>query len=84
MSYSVKLESSRDSSGNYNYKIFKNHTLVANYWHDFRGDEHGINFLNGNSDELTNFRMVDFLKGGGPQPLSLSTRAIEFLESTVT
>jgi hypothetical protein len=71
----------RDSNGNYNYRIFKNGRLVAMYWHDFRGDEHGIDFLGGPSEEWPVGRMIEFLLGGGPQPLTLSEKAIKYLES---
>jgi hypothetical protein len=54
-------------------------TLVARYWHDFRGDEHGIEFLDGRSEEWPVGRMVDFVTGGGPEPLGLSDAAVAYL-----
>lgn len=65
--------------GDYRYNIFKDGRLVARYWHDYRGDDHGIEFISGESDDLPVFRMVEFLTGGGPQPLGLSERAIAYL-----
>jgi len=45
--YRIEQESGRDTSGNYTFRIYSNDRLVARYWHDYRGDEHGIEFVNG-------------------------------------
>jgi hypothetical protein len=34
-------------SGDYKYETYRGATLVARYWHDFRDDDHGIQFLDG-------------------------------------
>lgn len=77
---SIEQESSRDSLGNYRYRIYKDKILVARYWHDFRGEEHGIQFVNGTSDRWPVGRMTDFLEGGGPEPLVLSERGLAYLD----
>jgi hypothetical protein len=70
-----------EPAGNYNYEIYRGSTLIARYWHDFRGDEHGITFLNGTTEERPLNQVTDFLKGGGPQPLTLSDAAAQFLDA---
>lgn len=77
---SIEQESSRDSLGNYRYRIYKDKVLVAHYWHDFRGEEHGIQFVNGTSDPWPVGRMTDFLEGGGPEPLALSERGLAYVD----
>jgi len=60
--------SKRESFGNYTYRIYKDDRLIALYWHDFRGDEQGINFLNGTNEQLPFGRESEFIEGGGPEP----------------
>jgi hypothetical protein len=80
MVYRIEQDkTSRESFGEYTYKIFKDTKLVAKYWHDYRGDEHGIEFINGKKEEWPVGRMTEFIEGGGPKPLALSERAIEYL-----
>ena len=62
------------------YLIYEDGRLIARYWHDHRGDEHGIDFLNGDKEDWPVGRVIDFLKGGGPQPLALSERAVAYLK----
>ena len=83
MAYSIEQDDSskRESFGEYTYRIYKNGQLVARYWHDYRGDDHGITFINGTEERCPVGRMVDFIEGGGPQPLVLSARAVAYLES---
>ncbi|RJG08088.1 hypothetical protein D3870_14310 [Noviherbaspirillum cavernae] len=71
----------RDSFGNYKYRILEDGHLIAHYWHDYRGDEHGIDFVNGTSDLWPVGRMIEFVQGGGPKPLTLSEKAIAYLNS---
>ncbi len=70
------------------YNIYDGDRLIATYWHDHRGDDHGIRFLGREKeypfrprkDEYPLFgRPADFLKGGGKQPLGLSDRAVAYL-----
>lgn len=70
----------RASFEEYEYEIFCDGKLVAKYWHDYRGDEHGIRFNNGLTEEWPVGRMTDFITGGGPQPLGLSNKAIAYLK----
>jgi hypothetical protein len=81
MAYRVKqVDTKRESFGEYRYRIYKDGRLIANYWHDYRGDEHGIEFVNGTQELWPVGRVVDFLEGGGPKPLLLSARAIAYIE----
>lgn len=81
MSYEVRqTRSSFDSYSNYEYEIFREGQLVARYWHDYRGDEHGIAFANGSREACPSGRMIDFLDGGGLRPTTLSRRAIAYLD----
>lgn len=80
MSFELKhAESQREFFGEYCYYIYEDSRLVARYWHDYRGDDHGIEFVNGTSEAWPVGRMVDFITGGGPQPLALSGRAVAYL-----
>jgi hypothetical protein len=72
-------DAKRESFGDYRYRIYQAERLIAHYWHDYRGDEHGIEFVNGVKESCPVGRMTDFLEGGGPQPLRLTERAITYL-----
>lgn len=72
------------------YNIYCDDRLVAEYWHDHRGDDHGIRFLGRETtfpfrplkEEYPLFgRTKDFLEGGGPEPLTLTRKAIDYLEN---
>ncbi|MCU0495284.1 MAG: hypothetical protein MUD01_27160 [Chloroflexaceae bacterium] len=81
MTYTVKqITAKREAFGHYTYHIFQAGQLVATYWHDYRGDEHGIIFMHGKKEAWPVGRMVDFLTGGGPQPLGLSAKAVAYLD----
>ena len=85
MSYTIEQDKSqRESFGNYTYRIYESGRLIANYWHDYRGDEHGIRFIDGAEQAWPVGRMTDFVEGGGPQPLTLSQRAVAYLEARKT
>lgn len=72
---------SRDSHGNYQYLIHDDRgRLVAFFWHDFRGDEHGVKLAGGRAASRFHGRMIDFLEGGGPLPLVLSATAVAYLQ----
>lgn len=73
-------EAERQSFGHYLYRIRADGQLVARYWHDYRGGEHGIEFADGTKEPWPVGRMLDFIEGGGPQPLTLSARATAYLE----
>jgi hypothetical protein len=81
MSYKIEqVDSSRKSFEEYKYNIFNDGRLIARYWHDYRGDDHGIDFLDGTSESWPVGRMVEFVEGGGPQPVMLTDRAISYIE----
>ena len=85
MDYSVKQNTTqRESFGNYTYQIFGNGILVATYWHDYRGDEHGIEFVDGSKESWPVGKMIDFLQSGGPNPTKLSSKAIAYLNNKET
>jgi hypothetical protein len=73
----------REDFAEYRYRIFRDGTLVANYWCDFRGDDHGINFLDGTSVSWPVGSVLAFIQGGGTQPLRLTDEAIAFLQERV-
>ena len=73
----------REAFGAYQYDIYEDDRLIAQYWHDYRGDEHGIAFVGGTSELWPVGRMTDFIEGGGPEPLALSERAVEYLTMKV-
>lgn len=65
----------------YKYMIFEDGIFIAYYWHDHRGDDHGIEFLNGIKEFSPLPRRSDFLVGNGRYyPLSLTKRAVAYLE----
>jgi len=70
MNYRVEQQDSpRDAFGNYKYRIYQNNVLVAHYRHDYRGDEHGIDFINGQSETWPVGRMIDSSKAAAPSQL---------------
>jgi len=81
MTYRIEYIKREQNFGDYHRKIFKDNILIATYWHDFRGDEYEITFIHSGKKVQPSFRMIDFIKGGGPEPLELSEVGIEFIES---
>lgn len=81
MTYRVERDNSpRESFGDYKYRIYRDGDLIAHYWHDYRGDEHGIDFVDGRSETWPVGRMIEFLEGGGSRPTALSRRAEAYLQ----
>lgn len=81
MTYRLEQDDSpRESFGHYRFRIYQGDRLVARYWHDYRGDEHGIEFIGGAKESWPVGRMIDFLEGGGPQPRALTAAAVRYLE----
>ncbi len=74
-----QTDSTREAFDIYRYRIFADDRLIAHYWHDYRGDEHGIDFVNGKSEICPVGRVIEFIEGGGPQALALSKRAVDYL-----
>lgn len=72
----------REPFASYEYEIYDGARLVARYWHDFRGDENGIDFIDGRSEQWPG-RVSDFLTGGGPYPLGLSDAAVAYLAESL-
>jgi hypothetical protein len=84
MCFRIEQDDSRNRErfGDYTYRIYDGDRLVARYSHDYRGDDHGIEFLWGVSNEGFSFdRLADFIGGGGPEPIALTERAIAYLKS---
>jgi hypothetical protein len=83
MSYRIEQDdsSNRASFRPYTYRIYQDDRLIARYWHDHRGDEHGIEFVGGTREDWPVGRMIDFVEGGGPEPLRLSDRAVAYLKA---
>ena len=85
MTYSVRhKDEPRDGFGPYRYEILDGDRLIATYSHDYRGDDHWIEFENGPTDQWPVGKMTDVLKGGGPQPLTLSAAAIKYIKDKQT
>ena len=81
MAYRVERDSApRASFAAYRYRIFRDNVLVAYFWHDYRGDESGIDFVGGASESDPVRYPARFLEGGGPAPLGLSKHAVTYLE----
>jgi hypothetical protein len=82
VSYRIEQDdsSNRESFRAYTYHIYDGDSLIARYWHDYRGDEHGIEFVNGPNEGWPGGRMIDFIEGGGPEPLRLSDAAMAYLD----
>lgn len=81
MSYRIEHDDSkkREAFGEYTCRIYDGDRLVARYWLDFRGDEHRIEFTDGRREDWPVGRVIDFVEGGGPEPLRLSALAQEYL-----
>lgn len=57
--------SPREAFGEYRYTIRKNGQIVAHYWHDYLGDDHGIDFVGGKTILEPLGRVPNFMAGGG-------------------
>jgi hypothetical protein len=82
MTFTVEQSSAkREPLGNYTYRIYQDGRFIAHYWHDYRGDEHGIEFIDGTNGPwpVGRMPMTEFIEGGGPKPLTLSQRAVDYL-----
>lgn len=79
MTFTIQQESRPKGAYEYRYLILKDGCVIAHYWHDHRGDGHGIEFLDGTKDSWLVGQMTDFLEGGGPQPIALTAAAIAYL-----
>ena len=64
--------SKRHAFEGYSFRICKGDGLVARYLHDYRGDEHAIDFADGTSESCPVGHLIDILEGGGPKPLLLA------------
>lgn len=85
MTYEVEHErDDQAASMIHSYRIMSNGGMVARYWHDHRGDEHGIEFPDGRREGWPVGRSIDFHVGGGPEPLRLTPRAVAYLDSMLT
>ena len=73
----------REPFGNYEYEVLDNETVIARYQHDYRGDEAGITFVDGNKRRWPFACVTDVVVGGGPQPLGLSDAAIAWLNENL-
>lgn len=81
MAFTIEYDSSsRESFGPYWYRISEDGQLIARFWHDYRGDDNGIVFIDGTKKNDPLGSRANFLEGGGPRPLVLTKRAVEYLE----
>jgi hypothetical protein len=86
MGYRIEQDEStkRLSFSPYIYRIYDGNRLIAEYWHDQRGDEHGIEFIDGRSEGWPVGRMIEFIEGGGPEPLRLTEQAQAYLKERLS
>jgi len=85
MDFTIEQDNySRKSFGEYQYRILQDGKLVAYYWHDYRGDEHGIEFVGGKTELWPVGQMIEFLEGGGLKPLLLSEAAFAYLKTKLS
>ncbi len=81
MGFTIELENDkRESVEDYRYRICRDGQLVASYWHDSRGDDHGIRFVDGITKSWPVGNLLEFIQGGGSQPVTLTQAAIAYLE----
>jgi len=73
----------RESFEEYRYRILRDGQLVAHYWHDYRGDDHGIRFLDGTSQGWPVGNLLEFIQGGGSQPVTLTRAAAAYLKEHI-
>lgn len=81
MTYKIEaIPATRESFDEYRYAIYEEGLLIARYWHDYRGDDHGIEFISGVIESWPVGRMTEFVDGGGPTPLVLTERAVAYIK----
>ncbi len=83
MSYRIEPTCGIDAFGNVRYFIYKDEKLVALYWHDFRWNEHGIEFVRGLSDRSPVGRVTDFMEGAHSGSPTLSALGVAYLDQRV-
>ena len=82
MGFSIEPEGGkREDFANYRYRILRDGQRVADYWIDFRGDDHGIEFVDGRSFGWPVGSVLEFVQGGGTVPIRLTPEASAFLEA---
>jgi hypothetical protein len=69
-----------EPGANFEFDILDGDRVVALYWFDFRGDDHGVVFPDGR-DEWLECRRSEFITGGGPAPTVLTDRALAWLNA---
>ena len=80
VSYRIEPACGVEAFGNVRYFIYKDERLVALYWHDFRRNEHGIEFVRGLSDRNPVGRVTDFMEGTGSDSPILSALGVAYLD----
>lgn len=82
MKFSVEqIQEPRESFGPYRYRILKGDVEFAIISHNYRGECEGVRILSTGREEDLPFGMSsEFLTGGGPYPLDLSSAAKKYLE----
>lgn len=77
-------DSQRADFGNYEYDILEGSRVIALYWHDFRGDEHGLIYNDGREEAWPVGRMIEFVGGGGSSQLFLTKAAQDHLATALS
>lgn len=80
MSYRIEPACGVDAFGNVRYFIYKDGRLVALYWHDYRRNEHGIEFVRGLSDRSPVGRVTDFMEGADSDSPKLSAPGMAYMD----
>lgn len=85
MTYRVEPSTEpRERFGDYRYRVYRDDRLLAYYWHDYRGDDHGLEFVDGRVELNPLGDVASFMAGGGPEPLVLTPRGVAYLERCAT
>ena len=85
VSYRIEMNGTcLESFDGFEFNIYKDDTLIAKYWHDERGDDQEIEFINGVKESHPIGRMIDFINAGDLEPMSLSEKAVEYLNKNTS
>ncbi len=81
MSFTIEQTKERRASfRNCTCRISEAGRFIAHCPHADRGDGNGIESANGSKDLFPLGQRVEFIQGGGPEPLTLSRRVVDCLK----
>jgi hypothetical protein len=70
-----------EPEGHLRFHIQRGSRLVARYWHDHRGEDHGIEFVAGGAESRPVGRVSEFIETDANGAPVLSKRAVAWLEA---